>query len=406
MNKKTLALHVAYIGTAVAVLMAAAAVVAIRKNGVVATKPVVEKRTPIDKVRVKTAERKSGLEDPNGATATTAAVGIVCGRDKATADRYEARNDALRSIARRRDLEKDDVAALLAYLRKADNAMRVERVAALKNDVMNLLRNQESPVEGLAETLIVMIEERPVAGFGRSGRAGVPPPAADGDGTPSLPGNTIHPSAVIDYCIQHLGAMVNELDDTARVGVRGVLVRAARDKAKSYAGTALYSLAEDKRATPVQEGELKRLTLALCKPGINNVARIAAIQLAGQRGYAEALPVLRDTLSGEKRDAVLDTVCIGSIGLLGNADDIALIERFKGDTRRSAAVEAAIKRIKGREDIGTPTAGKEVSLMLRPLLRAVQPHEIRSDSFGGLGAVPPDKENIVGGNNRGFATRS
>ena len=146
MNKKTLALHVAYIGTAVAVLMAVAAAVAIRKNGVVATKPVVEKRTPIDKVRVKTAERKSGLEDPNGATATTAAVGIVCGRDKATADRYEARNDALRSIARKRDLEKDDVAALLAYLCKADNAMRVERVAALKNDVMNLLRNQESPV--------------------------------------------------------------------------------------------------------------------------------------------------------------------------------------------------------------------------------------------------------------------
>ena len=365
MNKKTLALHVAYIGTAVAVLMAAAAVVAIRKNGVVATKPVVEKRTPIDKVRVKTAEPKSGLEYPNGATATTAAVGIVCGSDKATADRYEARNDALRSIARRRDLAKGDVDALLAYLRKADNAMRVERVAALKNDVMNLLRNQESPVEGLAETLIAMIEGRPVAGFGRSGRAGVPPPAADGDGTPSLParsrdtdgdgtpslpGNTIHPSAVIDYCIQHLGAMVNELNDASRVGVRGVLVRAARQVKQPYAGTALYSLAEDKRANAAQEGELKRLTLALCKPGVNNVARIAAIQLAGQRGYADALPVLRETLSGEKRDAVLDTVCIGSIGLLGNADDIALIERFRGDARRSAAVDAAIKRIKEREE--------------------------------------------------------
>ncbi len=387
MNKKTLALHVAYIGTAVAVLMAVAAVVAIRKNGVVATKPVVEKRTPIDKVRVKTAERKSGLEDPSGATATTAAVGIVCGRDKATTDRYEARNDALRSIARRRDLAKNDVDALLAYLRSADDAMRVERVAALKNDVMNLLRNQEPPVEGLAETLVAMIEGKK------------------------------HPPVVIDYCIQHLGAMVNELDESMRTGVRGapalpdggvrgVLVRAAREKTKPYAGTALYSLAEDKRATREQERELKRLTLALCKPGVNNVARIAAIQLAGQRGYAEALPVLRETLSGEKRDAVLDTVCIGSIGLLGNADDIALLERFRGDARRSAAVDAAIKRIKGREDIGTPTAGKEASLTLRPLLRAVQPHEIRSDSFGGLGAVPPDKENIVGGNNRGFATRS
>ena len=84
-------------------------------------------------------------------------------------------------------MEKGDVDALLAYLRRADDALRVERVAALKNDVMNLLRRQEPmPVE-LAETLMGMIEERPVAGFGRSGRAGVPPPAADGDGTPTLP---------------------------------------------------------------------------------------------------------------------------------------------------------------------------------------------------------------------------
>ena len=82
------------------------------------------------------------------------------------------------------------------------------------------------------------------------------------------------------------------------------------------------------------------------------------------------------------------------------------MERFAGDSRRSAAVEAAIKRIKERENVGTPTAGKEASLTLRPLLRAVQPHEIRSDSFGGLGTVSPDKENIVGVNNRGFATRS
>ena len=390
----------------IALLIAATAVVVASRNR---QQPAPPPKVPVAaspaELRVKAVERKPEPTDHEVVEAS-AAVAIVCGADSATADRYEARNDALRSIARRRDLPEDDVAALLAYLRRGDDALRVERVAALKNDVMNLLRNQESPVEGLAETLVAMIEGRPVAGVGRSGRAGVPPPAADGDGTPSLPGNTVHPTVVIDYCIQHLGAMVNELDDAVRKAVRGVFVMAARDKAKPYAGTALYSLAEDKRANAAQEGELKRLTLALCKFGVNNVARIAAIQLAGQRGYAEELPVLRDTLSGEKRDAVLDTVCIGSVGLLGNADDIALIERFASDSRRAAAVEAAIKRIKGREDIGTPTAGKEASLTLRPLLRAVQPHEIRFNSFGGLGAVPPDKENIVGGNNRGFATRS
>ena len=384
----------------IALLIAAAVVVAAR-NRRWPLPPDVPVEAPHVEVRVKAVERKPEPVGRGEIATASAAVAIVCGRDKATADRYEARNDALRSIARRRDLPEKDVAALVAYLRSKDNAMRVERVAALKNDVMNLLRNQEPPVEGLAETLVGMVD-----GNIGPGRAGVPSPAAVADGTPSLPGNTIHPPAVIDYCIQHLGAVVNELDDAGRKAVRGVLVRAACEKTKPYAGTALYSLAEDKRATREQEGELKRLTLALCKPGVNNVARIAAIQLAGQRGYSEALPVLRETLSGAHRDAVLDIVAIGTIGLLGNADDIALIERFASDSRRAAAVEAAIKRIKEREDIGTPTAGKGASLTLRPLLRAVQPHEIRSDSFGGLGAVPPDKENIVGGNNRGFATRS
>ena len=372
------------------VLVAMLFVVASRNRQQLAPPPDVPVSPCPTEVRIKAVERKPEPSDHEVIEAS-AAVAIVCGEDAPTADRYEARNDALRSIARRRDLPEKDVAALVAYLRSKDGAMRVERVAALKNDIMNLLRSQEPPVEGLAETLIVMFEGRGISTHNSSTH-----------NSPTHP----HSPAVLDYCIQHLGAMVNELDEERRARVRGVLVRAAREKTKPYAGTALYSLAEDKRASAAQEGELKRLTLTLCKPGVNNVARIAAIQLAGQRGYAEALPVLRDTLSGEKRDAVLDAVCIGSIGLLGNADDIALIERFRGDARRSAAVDAAIKRIKGREDIGTPTAGKEASLTLRPLLRAVQPHEIRSDSFGGLGAVPPDKENIVGGNNRGFATRS
>ena len=366
-------------GTALLIAAAAAvgAVVASRNRRQPLPPPDVPVAASPAEVRVKAVEVKVETAAEGEAATASAAVAIVCGEDATTADRYEARNDALRSIARRRDLPKNDVDALLAYLRRADDVMRIERVAALKNDVMNLLRNQEPPVEGLAETLIVMFEGRGISTHNSSTH-----------NSPTHP----HPPAVLDYCMQHLGAMVNELDDAMCNRVREVLVRAAHEKTKPYAGTALYSLAEDRRASAAQEWELKRLTLALCKPDVNNIARIAAIQLAGQRGYAEALPVLRDTLSGEKRDAVLDAVCIGSIGLLGNADDIALIERFRGDARRSAAVEAAIKRIKGREDIGTPTAGKGASLTLRPLLRAVQPHEIRSDSFGGLGRCPQIKK--------------
>ena len=315
-------------------LIAAAVVVALRER----LQPVPLPEVPVvqtpAEVRVKAVERKPEPSDHEVVEAS-AAVAIVCGADSATADRYEARNDALRSIARRRDLPKDDVEALLTYLRSADDAMRVERVAALKNDVMNLLRSQEPPVEGLAETLIVMFEGRGISTHNSS--------------TPNSPTHP-HPPAVLDYCIQHLGAMLDELDEKGRLRVRAVLVKAAKRTKQPYAGTALYSLAEDARATPSQDKELKGLALALCKPEANHAARIAAIQLAGERGFADALPVLRETLSSPSRDAVLDTVCIGSIGLLGNADDIALIERFKGDSRRSAAVEAAIRRINERAD--------------------------------------------------------
>ena len=209
-------------GAALLIAEAIAVVVASRNRRQPAPLPDVPVAASPAEVRVKAVERKPEPSDHEVVEAS-AAVAIVCGADSETADSYEARNDALRLIARRRDLAKGDVDALLAYLRTADDAMRVERVAAFKNDVMNLLRNQDPPVKGLAETLIAMIEGRPVAGLGRSGRAGVPPPAADGDGTPSLPGNTIHPPVVIDYCIQHLGAMVNELDGAGRKAVRGVL---------------------------------------------------------------------------------------------------------------------------------------------------------------------------------------
>ena len=308
------------ISCGIALLIAAvvAVVVASRNRHQPAPPPDVPVAALPAEVRVKAVERKTEMVERENVTAS-GAIAIVCGEDAATADRYEARNDALRSIARRRDLPEKDVAALVAYLRSKDNAMRPERVAALKNDVMNLLRNQEPPPKGLTETLIAMF---------RSGK---------------------HPPAVLDYCIQHLGAMQNEItDDALRRRIREILVFAARQTRQPYAGTALYSLAEDKRASLSQKSELKRLTIALCKQDTHPVARVSAIQLAGERGYKEILPILRETLSSNHRDAVLDIVSIGSLGLLGEESDLELLSQFSSDTRRSVAVKTAIKRIKER----------------------------------------------------------
>ena len=202
-----------------ALLIAAAATVgvasALRNRRHPAPPPDVPVSASSAEVCVKAVKRNSVATNVvTVASDASRVVAIICGKDSATADRYEARNDALRSIARRLDLPEKDVAALVAYLRSKDNAMRPERVAALKNDVMNLLRNQEPPPKGLTEALIAMF---------RSGK---------------------HPPAVLDYCIQHLGAMQGEItDDSLCHRIRETFVLAARQTRQPYAGTALYSLA-------------------------------------------------------------------------------------------------------------------------------------------------------------------
>ena len=305
--------------TALLLVAAVAAVVASRSRRQLLTPPEAPVVVSPTEVRVKAVERNPVATIATAAFDASRAVAIICGEDSATADRYEARNKVLRSIARRSDLPKEDVTALMAYLQSTQDKLRPERVAALKNDVINLLRCQEKPAEGLVEALIAMFS---------GGR---------------------HPPAVLDYCIQHLGAMQNDIRDASlRRRVRKTFVNAAARKNQPYAGTALYSLAADDCASDMQKRELKRLTIALCRIEANSVACISAIQLAGERGYKEVLPFLRNTLSSARRDAVIDIVCMGSLGLLGDESDIDILSRFKSDRRRAAASEAAIIRIKER----------------------------------------------------------
>ena len=251
----------------------------------------------------------------------SAAVAVVCGHEAATADRYEARNAALRSLSRCRDIGTDDVQALMDYLRTTGGALRVEREAALKNDVFNLLRNQATLSDGLVDLLMEMFACNE------------------------------QPSVVRDYALQHLGALrKDDLDAQQRQNCRDVFVAAAKDIRESFAGTALYSLAATDQMSKAQETELRRLTVAACGAAANPLARMSALQLAGERGYREVLPVVRKLLDGARRDAVTDMVAVGTLGLLGGRDDLSRLERLKaqGGQRLRPAVETAIRRIEER----------------------------------------------------------
>ena len=84
-------------GAALLIVAAVAVVVASRNRHQPAPPPDVPVAAPPAEVRVKAVERKPEPSDHEVVEASSIAA-IVCGEDAPTADRYEARNDALRSI--------------------------------------------------------------------------------------------------------------------------------------------------------------------------------------------------------------------------------------------------------------------------------------------------------------------
>lgn len=251
----------------------------------------------------------------------SAAVDVVCGLDRKTAGRYASRISAFRSIAGRRDLSSEDVSVLMDYVASTNDTMSAELVAGLKNEVLNLLRNQNPVPDRLAGLMMDMID------------------SGDYDAT------------IVDYCIQHLGAMWRDFaTEGMRERARNVFVSAASCKSRPYAGTALYSLADEKGAPAEYKAKLRRLTVAIaCDPAANRLARISAIQLAARKGYAEVLPSARKTIAEVRPDAVLAMVSVGAIGSLGCAADIPALEclRERCGHRLNTAIDAALAKLDG-----------------------------------------------------------
>lgn len=159
----------------------------------------------------------------------------------------------------------------------------------------------------------------------------------------------------MDYCIQHLGVLSQDIrDEGVRRRVRHVLTSAATDTRRSYAGTALYALALGVGSERSPNDELRRLTIAACGAQTHSLARMSAMQLAGERGYREVLPAVRELLDGSHRDAVTDIVAVGTLRILSDMDDLSRLERMKtlGGQRLIPAVDVAIQRIESRANQG------------------------------------------------------
>ena len=101
-SKRRYVIALAVIGGGVVLLVCAVAVFALRSGRRETPLPLVPEVTSTPgEVRVKPVVRKDAARKPAVVVSASRAVAVVCGADEATADRYEARNDALRAIARK-----------------------------------------------------------------------------------------------------------------------------------------------------------------------------------------------------------------------------------------------------------------------------------------------------------------
>ncbi len=244
-------------------------------------------------------------------------VKIVIGQEEATARRYVARSEAVWKLGK--DLPEEAVDALLGYLRSTEDVLREERVDALKNDIMNVLRAQKRVSPQLAETLIAMFD---LQAYG---------------------------VAMLDYCVQHLGALQEATQDTQeRARIYDCLRRASLVPGASYAGTALIALTH----TPNENDEQRhfvneRVAALLYAEDTHEAARVTATQIAAERGYTEMLPVIRRIATDASASVTLRVVAIGALGTFQQAEDVALLERLRDDTpnpRLRPAIERAIER--------------------------------------------------------------
>lgn len=254
-------------------------------------------------------------------TSSADAVRIVVGADPDTANRYLARSRALESLGD--NLAPDDIRILLDYLSSLHDPLRPERVAALKNDVMNALRSQRVPPPGLAPRLI------------------------------GLFGDRRQDPVVQDYCIQHLGAFQERLQDAGQLeDIRKCLREAALRESFSYSGTALIALTRLPYPAESDRAFLKSRTVAIAEnPAAHEAARITAMQIASELGHVGALPAIRTVADSHEASVSLRTAAIGALGVFGDKSDAERLSRLltgNPNPRLLHALNAALDRIAQR----------------------------------------------------------
>jgi hypothetical protein len=177
-----------------------------------------------------------------------------------------------------------------------------------------------------------------------------------------LAGNPGQPEMIRDYAIQHLARMWNAADSPDHRGLRQS-IRLTIAGLAEYDGTAgnaaLLSLhllgAANRPDQPsrydVADDQLLRLIgPAIANPTASLDRRLAAVRIAGERGFQRYHPSLRSMSTDPSAHSMLRKAAISAIGRLGSLEqDEDLLRRLAAaEPEYRIAVDYGLTRLKAR----------------------------------------------------------
>lgn len=233
---------------------------------------------------------------------------------------YPERGGAVRALGD--SLSGPEVEALYRFLLagppEGNRARNYDR--AVKNDVLNRLRQQAAPPEGLTETMIAMFEDR------------------NQDG------------AVRDYALQHLRAWHRKAPADERSAILETLVQGLEETRSSMGGTSLISLRnlEDHEEGNAGVDVIRSALEVAHDEQAGDLSRVTAMQISAERSPSEVRALAAEWALDPNAGYPRRLSAIAALGGSASAESAAVLAELEdlGDPHLSPALDAAFRKLR------------------------------------------------------------
>jgi hypothetical protein len=233
---------------------------------------------------------------------------------------YAERGAAVRDLGTR--LSPFEVEALYRFLLAAAPDTEQERVLdrAVKNDVLNLLRNQDDAPEDLTEVMMALF------------------------------GDSDQDAAVRDYALQQMGVWHEHASDEEKKTILSAFEAALDERDTSLAGTALIGLHHLTAGTgdETSASHVAEAALAIVQDdNADDLARVTALNLATGSDSARTRDSAAEWAMDPDAGYPLRLASIAALGSDGSPEAIRVLERVEaqGDPHLRPALETAFRKL-------------------------------------------------------------